>query len=92
MNPRILLIEDDLSLIELVRYNLEKEGFDVEHNTNAAWAVAERDVVGCSLLCHSPKIGTQDVSTKINPNNRRSQIDDRPPVGSIRYAASMSRA
>ena len=31
MNPRILLIEDDLSLVELVRYNLEKEGFDVVH-------------------------------------------------------------
>lgn len=31
MNPRILLIEDDLSLVELVRYNLEREGFEVLH-------------------------------------------------------------
>ena len=27
--PRILLVEDDANLVELVRYNLEKEGFDV---------------------------------------------------------------
>lgn len=31
MNPRVLLIEDDLNLVELVRYNLEREGFDVLH-------------------------------------------------------------
>lgn len=29
MRPTILLVEDDLSLVELVRYNLEREGFDV---------------------------------------------------------------
>jgi two-component system, OmpR family, phosphate regulon response regulator PhoB len=27
--PRILLVEDDANLVELVRYNLDKEGFDV---------------------------------------------------------------
>ncbi len=27
--PRILLVEDDAHLVELVRYNLDKEGFDV---------------------------------------------------------------
>lgn len=29
MKPKILLVEDDKNLVELVRYNLEKEGFDV---------------------------------------------------------------
>ncbi len=29
MKPKILLVEDDANLVELVRYNLEKEGFDV---------------------------------------------------------------
>ena len=29
MKPRILLVEDDANLVELVTYNLEKEGFDV---------------------------------------------------------------
>lgn len=31
MNPQVLLIEDDLNLVELVRYNLESEGFGVLH-------------------------------------------------------------
>jgi DNA-binding NtrC family response regulator len=29
MRAKILLVEDDASLVELVTYNLEKEGFDV---------------------------------------------------------------
>jgi two-component system, OmpR family, phosphate regulon response regulator PhoB len=29
MRPKILLVEDDASLVELVSYNLEREGFDV---------------------------------------------------------------
>ena len=29
MRPRILLVEDDASLVELIAYNLEREGFDV---------------------------------------------------------------
>ena len=32
MKPRILLIEDDSNLTELVRYNLDREGFDVIHS------------------------------------------------------------
>lgn len=31
MKPRILLVEDDANLTELVRYNLEREGFAVAH-------------------------------------------------------------
>ncbi len=29
MKPKILLVEDDVNLIELIRYNLETEGFEV---------------------------------------------------------------
>ena len=29
MRPKILLVEDDANLVELIQYNLEKEGFDV---------------------------------------------------------------
>jgi two-component system phosphate regulon response regulator PhoB len=29
MRPKILLVEDDANLVELIRYNLDKEGFDV---------------------------------------------------------------
>lgn len=31
MKPRILLIEDDSNLTELVRYNLERDGFEISH-------------------------------------------------------------
>lgn len=34
MSTRILLIEDDLSLTELVRYNLEQAGFDIATETD----------------------------------------------------------
>ena len=34
MRPKILLVEDDLSLVELVRYNLDREGFDVLYATD----------------------------------------------------------
>ena len=29
MRPKILLVEDNVNLVELIRYNLDKEGFDV---------------------------------------------------------------
>lgn len=34
MKPRILLIEDDLGLSELIRYNLEREGYIVDHTAD----------------------------------------------------------
>ena len=43
MKPRILLVEDDANLVELVSYNLEKEGFDVTttHDGEEALVLAE---------------------------------------------------
>ena len=29
MRPKILIIEDELSLVELITYNLKKNGYDV---------------------------------------------------------------
>ncbi|GAB4125765.1 MAG: phosphate regulon transcriptional regulator PhoB [Rhodothalassiaceae bacterium] len=34
MRPHVLLIEDDLNLVELMRYNLEREGYEVAHVAN----------------------------------------------------------
>lgn len=34
MRPHILLIEDDRNLAELMRYNLDREGYEVEHVEN----------------------------------------------------------
>lgn len=45
MRPRILLVEDDANLVELVRYNLDKEGFDVinTHDGEEALVLAEEE-------------------------------------------------
>ena len=39
---RVLLIEDDRDIVELVRYNLEREGFQLEIAANAAEARTSR--------------------------------------------------
>jgi len=45
VRPKILLVEDDANLVELVRYNLEKEGFDVisTHDGEEALVLAEEE-------------------------------------------------
>lgn len=45
MRPKILLVEDDANLVELIRYNLEKEGFDVVTTPDGeeALVLAEED-------------------------------------------------
>jgi two-component system, OmpR family, phosphate regulon response regulator PhoB len=39
MKPRLLLVEDDAALTELLRYTLEKDGFDVIHTGNGEEAI-----------------------------------------------------
>ena len=43
MKPRVLIVEDEASLVTMLRYNLEKEGFDVSEATDGeeAMIVAE---------------------------------------------------
>lgn len=45
MTPRILLVEDDANLVELIRYNMEKEGFEVRATPDGeeALVIAEED-------------------------------------------------
>jgi len=38
---RVLLIEDDRDIVELVRYNLEREGFQVAAATDGASGLAQ---------------------------------------------------
>jgi two-component system phosphate regulon response regulator PhoB len=35
MKPRLLLVEDDPGLIELLKWHLEREAFDVSHTPTA---------------------------------------------------------
>ncbi|RMF07527.1 MAG: phosphate regulon transcriptional regulatory protein PhoB [Alphaproteobacteria bacterium] len=52
MRPKILLVEDDLSLTELVRYNLEHEGFDVACSADGeeGWLMAQETPPDLILL------------------------------------------
>lgn len=52
MKPHILLIEDDLSLTELVRYNLEHEGFTITCTSDGeeGWVMAQESPPDLILL------------------------------------------
>jgi two-component system, OmpR family, phosphate regulon response regulator PhoB len=39
MKPKVLLVEDDANLVELVRYNLETDGFEVVHTDDGEEAL-----------------------------------------------------
>jgi two-component system, OmpR family, phosphate regulon response regulator PhoB len=50
MKPRILLVEDDLNLTELLRYNLEREGFEVKSTGDGEEALMLAQEVRPDLL------------------------------------------
>jgi len=41
MSQKVLLVEDDKDLIQLLRFNLEREGFKVSYATDGSLALAE---------------------------------------------------
>jgi two-component system phosphate regulon response regulator PhoB len=41
MKPRVLVVEDEAALVTLLRYNLEKEGFDVDEAMNGEEALLQ---------------------------------------------------
>jgi two-component system phosphate regulon response regulator PhoB len=43
VKPRILVVEDDASLVELIRYNLDAAGFDVVHTDDGEEALTLAD-------------------------------------------------
>ena len=45
MKPKLLLVEDDPNLVELIRYNMESEGFDVIQTGDGEEAQEELDLV-----------------------------------------------
>jgi two-component system phosphate regulon response regulator PhoB len=52
MKPRLLLVEDDAALSELLRFTLEREGFDVVHASDGEDALlrAREDKVDIAIL------------------------------------------
>ncbi|MGB3723408.1 MAG: phosphate regulon transcriptional regulator PhoB [Pacificimonas sp.] len=43
MNPKVLIVEDDINLVELLRYNFEKEGFDTVQTEDGEEALVLAD-------------------------------------------------
>ena len=76
---RILLIEDDRDIVELVRYNLEREGFQVSAATDGATGLAQirktpPDILLLDLML--PKLSGLEICREI----RRDQALNRLPI------------
>jgi two-component system, OmpR family, phosphate regulon response regulator PhoB len=76
---RILLIEDDRDIVELVRYNLEREGFQVASATDGASGLAQvrktpPDILLLDLML--PKLSGLDICKEI----RRDTSLNRLPI------------
>ena len=76
---RILLIEDDRDIVELVRYNLEREGFQVAAATDGATGLAQvrktpPDILLLDLML--PKLSGLEICREI----RRDQSLNRLPI------------
>jgi phosphate regulon transcriptional regulator PhoB len=76
---RVLLIEDDRDIVELVRYNLEREGFQVAAATDGATGLAQirkapPDILLLDLML--PKISGLDICKEI----RRDTSLNRLPI------------
>jgi phosphate regulon transcriptional regulator PhoB len=76
---RILLIEDDRDIVELVRYNLEREGFQVAAATDGATGLAQIRKTPPDLLLLDlmlPKLSGLEICREI----RRDQALNRLPI------------
>jgi len=76
---RVLLIEDDRDIVELVRYNLEREGFHVDSATDGNTGLAQirktpPDILLLDLML--PKLSGLDICKEI----RRDQSLNRLPI------------
>jgi two-component system alkaline phosphatase synthesis response regulator PhoP len=76
---RVLLIEDDRDIVELVRYNLEREGFQVAAATDGATGLAQVRKTPPDLLLLDlmlPKLSGLEICREI----RRDQSLNRLPI------------
>src|ERR1039458_7932803 len=76
---RVLLIEDDRDIVELVRYNLEREGFQVTAATDGATGLAQVRKTPPDLLLLDlmlPKLSGLEICKEI----RRDQSLNRLPI------------
>src|SRR5271163_3444930 len=76
---RVLLIEDDRDIVELVRYNLEREGFQVQAATDGSSGLAQLRKTPPDLLLLDlmlPKLSGLEICKEI----RREESLNRLPV------------
>src|SRR5580698_2226069 len=76
---RVLLIEDDRDIVELVRYNLEREGFQVSAATDGGTGLAQTrrtppDILLLDLML--PKLSGLEICKEV----RRDQSLNRLPI------------
>jgi len=72
MKTRILLVEDELPLLALLRYNFEKEGYEIEEATNGEEAlikILEREPDLILLDWMLPRVSGLEVCRQIRRNN-----------------------
>jgi len=77
MKTRILLVEDELPLLALLRYNLEKEGYDVEEATDGDEAlikVAEYEPDLILLDWMLPRLSGLEVCRQLRRNTQTRNI------------------
>jgi two-component system, OmpR family, phosphate regulon response regulator PhoB len=75
--PAILVVEDEAALVELIRYNLEQEGFDVvvaKDGEEALLAADERKVDLILLDWMLPLLSGLEVCRQLRRNPRTKQI------------------
>jgi DNA-binding response OmpR family regulator len=71
-DPYILLVEDELHIAQGLKFNLEMEGFTVEHVTSGEQALAKKPWTGCCLVILDrmlPGINGMEVCRSIRQEN-----------------------
>jgi hypothetical protein len=56
VRQRIIIIEDERDIVELVRYNFRKEGFEIESFSRGREGLAIPPILCCSTSCFPTKM------------------------------------
>ncbi len=79
---RVLVIEDDKDIVELVRYNLEKDGYQVSASADGATGLAQIRKVAPDLLILDlmlPKLSGLEICKEIRKDVTLNRLADPNP-------------
>ncbi|HEY7875353.1 MAG TPA: response regulator transcription factor [Actinomycetota bacterium] len=71
--PRILIVEDERGIAEALEYQLQREGFDVEHVTDGREGLRRFEVAGADLILLDlmlPGMSGEDVAKELRRKSR----------------------